>query len=54
MIEVRERYRNGLYHLTDTVYYDMNIIINLAERETRRPKTDSGIFLPATGGFIQV
>lgn len=41
MVEVRERNRNGLFHLTDTVYYDMNIIINSAERETRRPMTDS-------------
>ena len=52
MVEVRERNRNGLFHLTDTVYYDMNIIINSAERETRRPMTDSWIFLPASGGFI--
>ncbi|XP_063436214.1 uncharacterized protein LOC134717649 [Mytilus trossulus] len=30
----------------------MNIIMKAAERETRGPKTDSGIFLPATRGFM--
>ena len=31
---------------------NMNIIMKAAERETKGPKTDSGIFLPATRGFM--
>ena len=31
---------------------EMNLIIIVAERETRGPKTDSGIRLPANRGFM--
>ena len=30
----------------------MNLLINAAQRETKRPKTESGIYLPSSRGFM--
>ncbi|KAH3810943.1 hypothetical protein DPMN_139342 [Dreissena polymorpha] len=31
----------------------MNLLINAAQRETRGPKTESGIYLPCSRGFME-